>query len=360
MSQSSDHQPSNEHPHPRRLTLSEEDARAVDALLSARADAPSGPQLRLTSDHENVNPPVDSARLKKVAALLGMLEQCPVSDPPSDLSKRTLARIAQMQGRDLMLQEMGLSQGGSGGRSFGWGEMVAAAAVLIIGVSLALPMLEYHRQEARRMACLGNLGSVAEAMGAYAAGSNGQPPRLGAWPGEPWYQVGKQREAASLASNTTDTKIRSNSANLYMLARQGFVKPDDLACPENVNAPHNMNARDTDWPDMRSVSYSYQNQFAAQPLRLDNKPGIALLADKNPLFGAAPTRDSLVMTGLPASSPSQVHQKRGQNIVLANGSVKWQAKPTLASGDNIWVARGIDRYVGNESPADASDSFLVP
>jgi hypothetical protein len=368
MSQSDDQQPLHEHPHGRHLTLSEEDARAVDALLSARADASAGPTLRLTSD-EGSNAPIDPARLNRVAAVLKVLDQCPASDPPEDLTKRTLARIAQSRGRERMLAEMGIGGGGSGGRGFGWGEMVAAAAVLIIGVSLALPMLDYHRQEARRVACLGNLGSVAKAMGTYAAISNGQAPRLGAWPGEPWYQVGQQREPTSLASypsnpsnpsNQPENKVRSNSANLYMLARQGFVKPDDLACPENINATHNMTSRQTDWPDMRSVSYSYQNQYAAQPVRLDNNPNIALLADKNPLFAAGSARNSFAMTGLPTSAPSQVHQKRGQNVVLANGSVKWQPKPVLANGDNIWSARGVDRYTGNESPTDASDSFLVP
>lgn len=372
--------PSDSRP-PLHKPLSPQDAAALDALLESAAaldhatfdrsttepDAtspvsPAFTTASASSDPLSTQAPItpDPRRIAQVARLLRVLDHYPVEAAPADLTQRTLARIAEVQRRQKFFAEMGPavagSSGGGGGglgRGFSWGELAAAAAVIIVGLSLALPMLEYNRQEARRIACAANLGSVGDALSNYAASFNGILPRLATTPGSPWYQVGQQE-------STARGETKSNSAHLYLLARTGYATPGDLACPENASAPQNMNAGMVDWPELKAVSYSYQNQFGPQPLRADRAPHMAVLADKNPLFSRQPKNEKLCFSSGPCTAPSAAHRNRGQNILHTNGSVQWNTKPVLSNGDNIWLAKGVSQYSGREVPSEWDDSFLVP
>jgi hypothetical protein len=311
--------------------LGEADREAVDALLAARRG--ETPATR-----------IEPERLARVQRLLSLLEADPVSEPPADLVDRTLDRVA---GRSMPVIDRPVLRSSSAS----WGQVLAIAALLVAGVSLLWPVLSMTRAQARTIACASHLAQAGEGIARYAAEHGGVMPRLGSWPGTRWLDVGGEHEA--------DEPIRSNAAHLYLLARDDYVSESALRCPENADAPSALPPGSIDWPSLRAVSYSYQNQYTRAPLRVEQDPAQAVLADKNPLFRERDGR-AVHDASVSGRSPSRAHGGRGQNVLDLAGRVRFTSDPVLADGDNIWMLRNQDRYDGTEVPADPRDAFLVP
>lgn len=331
--------------------LCDADAAVLDALLEARAaGADAGPM-----------PPGCAERAGKVRGLLSLLDHADDRDVDEAhldaLTRRTLAAADEQRQRQRFAQQMAIFAEPRRTMGVAWRQVMTAAAVFLIGLSLLLPVLNKVDADAKRTACATNLGSVGAGFGSFASFNNGQLPRY-RQQAPSWWRVGQQSDE--------QRPVASNSANLYLLVRGGFVEPELLNCPANEHAPApgRMTARDFDYPDHRAVSFSYQNQSRPEPIRLDNVAAVAILADKNPLFIITPGRFE-TRADQTTAAPSVVHGKRGQNVLLGNGNVVWTVRPVInradGSGtDNIWTAHGIDTYTGSELPADDHDSFLVP
>jgi len=358
--------------------LSEADAQRLDAHLDP---AEAGP------------PPADAIqRDRKVQQVLSLIEQCPAERGDQTLVNRTLQRIqAQRESQQLTQQAHMLAAGGEtttgpgpasaggGGGGFSMGQMMTLAGMVLIGASLLLPVLSQNRQLAMQVACQRKLAAAGGAIAQYAADHNGTLPRGKVEPGVAWWHVGQPHEPGGV--------VRSNSAHLYLLVRHenDYLEPATLACPSNAHAhPEKMTDHHHDWPSVKAISFSYQNQYTPEPIELNRNPELALLADKNPLFINA--RGKPTQATCPTTAPSLMHQRRGQNVLTADGNVAWRTSPTLhlsrgigpaglddkaqasaatatrpgTATDNIWVVRGIERYHGNETPNDPNDSFLVP
>lgn len=337
-----EHDPTNQ---PRITQLSPADAQRLDARLDPEAaDAP---------------PPDAQARDRQLDKVLALLDQCPSETGDASLVDRTLKRIQAEADRHRLTEQVQMlsatGTGGGGGR-FNMGQVMTIAGMVLIAVSLLLPVLARNQHIARRLACQNNLADAAGAFQQYAGDHSGTLPRGKVKPGSRWWNVGQPGDE--------DGTIHSNSAHLYLLIRQQYAEPETLACPANPHAhPERMTRDHHDWPNARAVSYSYQNQYTKEPIDVGRNPGMAVLADKNPLF--------IVRTGQvtqdrdrPAVSPSRMHKERGQNVLTSNGRVTWRLRPVIGereqSTDNIWVVRGIERYQGNETPRQPGDSFLVP
>lgn len=326
-------------------TLSQADADALDALLASRV---AGPRL---VDHESPQPPVDPAATQRVEKLMALIGSCPVEDPPSDLARLTMQRVISEQSIDY---DIARAPTGTCAPALPirLGEILAVAAMLLLGICLALPVLERTRSDAMRIACEANLGAAGRAFTHYATDFVGAMPRGLAHPGDEWYHVGQ--------TTSESQPVKSNSANLYRLARARYIDPGAMACPDNEHAPAHMASDAFDWPNPQAVSYSYQNQFTERQQRLFRAPRMAILADRNPKFVYRNSEELLYLTVLPRNAASTAHRKRGQNVLFADGSVFWLVHPVIAGGDNIWLAQGIDEYRGTESPTTYADSFLVP
>ena len=294
------------------------------------------------------------ARTRGAQKLLELLAKCSADEPAEDLVSRTLARTTQEeQRREVAMRIQSLS---TPAVIFRWRELISVAAVVMIGLSLLWPALARSREQARQLACANNLGAAGQALAGYAVDHAGMMPRLAANNNgiKNWSTVGGNCDTAAPAN--------SNPAHLYLLARKGYINPHTLACPDNPEAPKNMTADMYDWPHAAAVSYSYQNQFTPEQVRLDRTPDMAVLADKNPLFTASqndPCRVVFRMDVAP-NSPSAFHARRGQNILLAGGTLLWSSDPVIRNGDNIWLAEGVQTYTGNEAPSTTNDSFLIP
>ncbi|NJL31596.1 MAG: hypothetical protein HC898_08170 [Phycisphaerales bacterium] len=332
--------------HNQPATLSPADAQALDMLLEA-SPASAAPQH-------------NDPRVQQLKQILELLDQHPVMDPSADLTQKVLGKIKEEeQRRELAMQIQSLA---APTVAFRWREMFAVAAVLLMGLSVLWPTLAASREEARRLACQYNLGLTGMAMARYATDHQGLMPRTASLPSASWASVGMSHGSADTNRTIANRQQISNPAHLFLLARQGYITPQTMACPDNSQAPQHFAADSTDWPNAPAVSFSYQNQLTPKPLRLDRSPDLAVLADKNPLFVATRHDPRLVVfrTDLQPASPSPSHKLRGQNILFASGATLWNDQPVTRSGDNIWTAQGVRNYIGTESPTHEDDSFLVP
>ncbi len=329
--------------------LCEADGEALDALFAARA----------TGADRGPTPPGLTERTEKLAALLSLLEHDTVQDPPADLTARTLETIQRQTQQKRFAEQVQMLSEPRRTLGFDWRQLATAAAVFLIGATLLIPVMSRQQADSRRVAGMGNLRKAGEAMSAYAAANLGQMPRGDIRPGTPWFKVGQ-------TPSDNNKYIPSNSAHLYRLVTKGFI--DDvniLACPENEHAlRHNPGEGYVDWTGPEAVSFSYQNQFTPQLLRLEDNPTMAVLADRNPLFEV---HDGQIVFNPDTSflAPSRAHRGLGQNVLSADGTVRWQTIPTIPgsnglTSDNFWAASGIDYYTGTETQTDVSDSFLVP
>jgi hypothetical protein len=252
-------------------------------------------------------------------------------------------------------------------------QVLTAAAILLLGVTLLLPMMERSQNSSMQAACFANLGLAGRAFNAYAADHAGVFPRAASTPGAAWWNVG--RPDAVMPDGT----VRSNSAHLYRLVRGGYLPADRLACQGNADAPHDgqMTVRQWDWSSPLSISYSYQNQFTPGVLRAeDARPDLAVLADKNPLF--VPQRGRLIFDPtVRITQASRQHGGSGQNALRIDGSAAWTIVPNFAGSDPVssgligervpdlfWSVRDKPadyRYTGHELPEGVHrDAFLVP
>ncbi|MCC6907489.1 MAG: hypothetical protein IT430_06075 [Phycisphaerales bacterium] len=287
----------------------------------------------------------DRARAERLLEILGLVHQYP--DEPIDehrLVAATMLRIDQYE-RSRRVPALAIEGGDhSPGLwflgSFNWRTSLAAAAAILILVSVTVPMLANMRRSAIQQACFGGLGQIASALSSYASTSDGSLPiRMASAPNGNWLES------------------RANSSNLFHLAKAGFIDFDGLACPGNPFAESEVVLRELDnWPSARATSFSFQNMLAGARPRWNTAPTMVILADKSPLVEAA--RDGRQIS-VDALSPSH---RRGQNALLSDGSAMWLDSAQFGN-DNIWVPDPCRSkrtlFIGTEMPGGEYDSMLI-
>ncbi|MFA9479870.1 hypothetical protein ACERK3_16425 [Phycisphaerales bacterium AB-hyl4] len=303
----------------------------------------------------------DAQRREKVESLLGLLDAVGPDESGDEQEagvRRAIAAVQAARQRERFATQVQMLTEPEPTLGVGWRQVAMAAAAFVVAVSLLFPVLEHNRSEARRIACASNLQQAGMAFGQYAAANNGMMPRGHVQPGSTWWNVGQQPDHEHGASP-------SNTAHLFILIRQRYVEPETLACPENSAAfVQQLTQNQIDWPSPDAVSYSYQNQYTSDPLRLSRSGHAAVLADKNPLFVMGASGMSFDEK-TPRTAASRIHDGRGQSLLTADGGVRWTVSPMLripGRGDstNFWVADGVKTFTGRELPSSPDDSFLVP
>ena len=341
-------------------TLAPEDARALDQRLEA-----GGPRGGATSGSDD-----------GVASLLGLLgtfddasteapteapteaETDPeVRDADDALVQRTLAAVAARKQRERFAAQVMQAAAAPAprGLSASWRQIAGAAAVFVVGFSLLMPAVSRARGVAQQQACATNLATAGMQLNAWAADHKGALPRGPV--GDSWIKLGQPDAVAA------DGRFNSNSAHLYLLIRDDYLAPEYLACASNASATTTPQvAGQMDWAVPAAVSYSYQNQYGSGPVRLDRaRPGLAVLADKNPLFVPDDAGRLVFDADTARDAASRQHRGAGQNILRVDGAAGWSEDPSVGR-DNVWTRSGHHGgYVGDEAPADPNrDSFLVP
>lgn len=322
---------------------------ADQAALDALVEAGYNPQA-VSAEHRG--------RSQRMADLLGLLNYLPEQRTGDLLIQRTLQQVARARQQERINQHIDQLARPVGGFNLGISlrELMAIAAMFIIGLSLIWPMLANARGAARAIACRQGLATAGMGFASYSKDANGSLPATKSRFGDPWWLTGQFDD---------EGYAMSNSAHLFQLIRSGLIKPDCLNCAENTEAPFGLTleqAREMrDWQHGGQASYSYQNLYTLQRPRINRDPTVAILADKNPFFDPGEYHFDLGQSQRDQVISRNHAARNGQNVLLSDGSVIWIGTSRLANKDNIFHAGfdGLDNYTGFESPSDLSDSFLV-
>ena len=291
--------------------LSAMDQEAVDALVLARFDPSKTPREL-------------QGRTSKVHAI-GALLQAGQDRAPVDLVARTMAKLEHQASLERSQQPLNFSPGRSRWKI---GDIIGVAAAVIVCGAVAWPIVSASRMTGMKSACQSNMQTVAMAMDSYARSFRDSMPVATASLGGQWWDVG--------SSSAT-----SNSANLFTLAKSGFAKVRDMACPGNPTAAQSeAEAGHSDWNSLDQVSYSYQIMFGPHRPVWNQPSSFVAMADRSPVVRHAIKREVIYPE---ESSPN--HKGYGQDALFMDGHVGWMTSPVLPSGDNIWLPRPIEDVI---------------
>ncbi len=304
-------------------------------------------------------------RLEAMAALVVGAPSDGSAPSPSGLISSTMERLGQAHADRVLAFTPAPS------RRVRMADLVSVAALLALGTAVVWPAVSSVRANAQRMACRSNLAEASMGFGQYAGDNRASLPMATAsLGGTPWWNVGQPAQ--------------SNSANLFTLARARYASPQVLSCcssPACVNAP----ARDAmDWRCLGDVTYSYRVMFGGHNPGWRAGSASVVLTDRSPVVLRA-ARGEVIFPG--ENSPN--HDGRGQNVLFADGSARWEPSPVVG-GDNIWLPRKVEDVLwavssrlppgrhalvevsgwsgqsraeplrGTETPSDAKDQFVGP
>ena len=281
-----------------------------------------------------------------ISNTLAALGTCPAPEPPEDLAERTMARIRAARRTEMLLEAQPV--GPSARRPlFSYRDLAVLAAVVVLAFGIMIPSLRQAQTKAYRTVCADNLQAIYTGLSHYANGNGDLLPRAPKGAG-PWL-AGQNAEPAS------------NSAGLFLLVRKNYALPELFQCPAAGGRPFSVESRMNDFPDSRSIGYSYQHCIT-RPIRR-SAPALvrvarqmAILADANPVF-----RDGRFERDRVHWTVSDNHGGQGQNVLYLDGNVEWATDCNVGvGGNNIWLAEGIYEYTGNEEPVSPTDSFLLP
>ncbi|TVQ60650.1 MAG: hypothetical protein EA378_11225 [Phycisphaerales bacterium] len=320
--------------------LSIDDQEALDAWVMSGYDARRTPTALRTR----------ATQLESIAAIV-LDAPHPTPGERSALIERTLAAVQRSEAE--RADRMTFPPAGPR-RTFNMRDLVSLASVAAIAMAVVLPIMGAARHQQQLNMCASNMASVGGAFGAYAFDHADRLPMATAGiGGGVWWNVGTPRE--------------SNSANLFNLARHGYAKLGDLACPGNPTASTDLDpASDRDWRAMPQVSYSYRIMFGQTRPSLSEPSRIVLMTDRSPVVPRAAAGESFNPW-----ANSQNHAGRGQHVLFSDGSASFEREAVLANGDNLWLPasfeRAIDRATrrttglrGVETPESVNDTFVGP
>ncbi len=297
----------------------------------------------------------------KLKATLAPLDQLESESCPDALVERTVWRLnsAAHSSQDRLRQLLATEQSRDAAfKSRAWVGMIrrlATAAVLLIVFSVLFNALSYFRYNSRLQRCQAQMAGVFRGLSNYIADHDG-PPAVAAAVGDPWWEVGNQGD-----------ENHSNTRNIYLLVRGGYVGAGGFVCPGCPRAgsvqmtPAELRAA-KDFPTRNSVTYSFQISCrqTGDGRLLCRK---VVMADWNPLFEELPNDFSkplqLQLTKEMLSRNSANHKRRGQSVLFGDGRVEF-LRTRLIGTDDIFTLQDTDIYQGCELPSCETDFFLAP
>jgi len=243
-------------------------------------------------------------------------------------------------------------------------ELTAAAAMFLVVAGSFFVWNQGVQQVKYKTVCASNMGNIGKSMATYANDNNGRLPSVATTAGSPWWKIGNQGK-----------ENHSNTRHNWLLVKNGYTNAKNFICPARKHAkavklsPQQLKQYN-DFPSRRNVSYSFalmNEQFARRQMA-----GVAdvLMSDRNPIFenafGNRRERNrsqgkifQVFINENKLRAMSANHRGQGQNVLLRGGSASFRNGRRVLN-DDIFTVQGIDRYSGNEIPANAGDIFLVP
>lgn len=332
----------------RRAALAEADAEGAGLLPDDAAALDCWMDGGPAPDHlrERVGRQADLAALVRAGPAPGL-------DARTALIERTLRAAEEAERARAGRMKLQDAPAPSGSR-FRLADLVSIAATLLIVASVAIPAMQGVTRYREQAACLSNMQVAARAFGSYAGSNADMLPMANAGFGGSWMEVGNPK--------------RSNSANLYTLPRERFMRLDDLACPTNHQAPRGTpEPGSMDWRSMDEISYSYRimtDGGLRMSVAVPSTTRVVVMADRSPVTLRA-ARNQVIFPE--ANTPN--HDARGQHVLRLDGSAEWAKSPVI-EGDNIWLPQQLETLIrqvraelgikGDELPASATDAFVGP
>ncbi len=292
----------------------------------------------------------------RMGRLLHPLDSWNVALAPGNLTDKVLARIREETGEsqpvpgDSGLRLFGGTDGGRGSIRFPrMGNAIAVAACLLLMVGVFVPGVSELRYQSRRAACASNLRSIYGGVSTYQESYAGMLPFAGGSDGDSW-----------LPGCSKESPFASNSRHPYLLVKLELgPELKHFVCPSDADGVVMETAdflRRDDFALARNVSYDSRNLSGGSP-HLRAIKTTAYVGDRNPLFVNAEFNDTVD----PATANSPAHRRRGQSILLLDGTAEFLIAPSYGPmADNPWILGDLMRYTGTESKMRADDAFLVP
>jgi prepilin-type processing-associated H-X9-DG protein len=268
-------------------------------------------------------------------------------------------------------------------------ELLVVLGVVIVLVSIFVPFIRARNEVAYRDVCASNLRQLHQAFRDYFATNDYLYPRTKADPTSgSWTAFTGPDDANPFADNST-VAANDVTASLFLLVRNKHITDlNRFICPSSGDVADRISnpSLRSNFRSGRNLSYGYASPFSLVPeYRLnDTMPArCAILADKAPAG-----LEATLSTASSKSDPFQIrklnsmnHRGAGQNVLFADGSVRFETSPFCGVqkdsgvanwGDNIFSAlaakpltqevphdqAGI--YSTQSSPSYQYDSLLVP
>lgn len=242
-----------------------------------------------------------------------------------------------------------------------WSEVVTAAAVVVLFLSVLLPTLGLSRHKYWQHQCQAQLGGISDGLAGYVADHDGRLPTVAMTPGAPWWKVGYPGR-----------ENYSNTRRGWLLVQGHYVAPERFLCParrEDTKADFKTLQVDryNDFPGRAYIHFSIR---ISQPQAIEGNlmQKRALLADLNPVSEMFPqdlsAPCSVELCQKLMTSNSRNHRGKGQNVLMYDGSVVFvRTRRSPVSEDDIYTLQGMScgqKVNGCEVPASENDTFLAP
>jgi hypothetical protein len=282
---------------------------------------------------------------------------------PDDLAERTILRLNNLA-RSSQLQLQQLLAGEQVRRvhvkSPFWrnvGKMVATAAVFLIALGAFQSSSNFARQQYGQYRCRTQLGGIFRGLDDYIADNDGKLPALATAQGAPWWKLGDQGK-----------ENHSNTRCMWLLVKGGYVDPAIFVCPGRrqklvIRFESSQVKNYNDFPGRQHMTYSIR--ICCKIPTVDMLSQKVLMADLSPLFEDLPQDFSRPLNKEVdedlLNHNSINHNYRGQNILVGDGSTRFQRNRLLGiTRDDIFTIQNIRNYNGTERPANEADNFLAP
>ena len=302
----------------------------------------------------------------KIKATLEPLNSIEPESCPDSLADHTVWRLNSManssqdQLQKLLASEQSREFNTRSPLRTGFARRLATAAVLMIVGSILVTSFRavsgYARHHSLRQQCQMQQSSIFQGLHNYISDHDGQHPAVATSTGAPWWKVGDQ-----------GTENHSNTRRVYLLVKEGYVKPAYFVCPacgygEEIQMTPAQLSKFKDFSSRRYITYS----FNINCQRINNGKLLCrkvIMADWNPLFEKLPDDFSkqlnLRLNKQLLSLNSSNHKRRGQNVLFGDGRVEFM-KTRFIGIDDIFTLRDTDVYQGCELPSCETDFFLAP
>ena len=304
---------------------------------------------------------------EKLKAALEPLTSLKTKSCPDELAEgtilrlRNIARSSQLRLEQLLeAEEIRRPQRNN---TFWWnfGKMAAAAIVVFLILGTWFAPLDFIREKSRQLRCQAQLAQIFQGLSNYRSDYDGKMPTVATTAGAPWWKVGDQGQ-----------ENQSTTRNMWLLVTKGYVQPGCFVCPgaekltDGQIDPQQIKSY-SDFPSRRHISYSVRIFCRKSSGPSTGSPRV-LIADLSPLFENLPDQFNqpftLVLDEELLTRNSVNHNRRGQNVLLCDGSVRFiKERHADISYDDIFTVREMhpgSEVKGCELPSCETDNFLAP